>query len=120
VALDASSFTAEDLSFAQRHLCIISGLYGSLRPLDLIQPYRLCMDDKLSVGEAKNLPALWAASELTVHVANILKVSLQIKKITYARVDIFIQSQSTALSPRVIVNVASDEYWGGVAYFYRN
>ena len=41
--LDVDSFTAADFKFAQKHLRILSGLYGLLRPLDLIQPYRLEM-----------------------------------------------------------------------------
>ena len=57
--LDASSLGAEDLEWAQRHVGILSGLYGLLRPLDLIQPYRLEMGTKLSNGRGKNLYAFW-------------------------------------------------------------
>lgn len=57
--LDASSLSAEDLEWAQRHVGILSGLYGLLRPLDLIQPYRLEMGTKLSNGRGKNLYAFW-------------------------------------------------------------
>ena len=46
-ALHAQDFTQEDLEFAQRHVRILSGLYGVLRPMDLIQPYRLEMKTPL-------------------------------------------------------------------------
>lgn len=58
-ALDVRSLDADDLRFAQRHLRILSGLYGLLRPLDLVQPYRLEMGTKLSVGRKKDLYDLW-------------------------------------------------------------
>ena len=57
--LQADSFDAQELSFAQDHLRILSGLYGLLRPLDLMQAYRLEMGTKLAVGPAKNLYAYW-------------------------------------------------------------
>lgn len=55
--LDADSLSGEDLVFAQGHLRILSGLYGVLRPLDLIQPYRLMMGTSLSMG--KGIPDLY-------------------------------------------------------------
>jgi uncharacterized protein len=57
--LDVRSLDADDLRFAQHHLRILSGLYGVLRPLDLMQPYRLEMGTKLGVGRAKDLYAYW-------------------------------------------------------------
>lgn len=57
--LDANSLTKRDLNFAQKHLRILSGLYGLLRPLDLIQPYRLEMGRPLATRGAKNLYAFW-------------------------------------------------------------
>lgn len=59
-ALQANSLQPDDLHFAQKHLRILSGLYGCLRPLDLIEPYRLEMATPLEVGGAKNLTAFWA------------------------------------------------------------
>lgn len=59
LGLDADSFTSKDFSFAQDHLRILSGLYGSLRPLDLIQPYRLEMGSKLKGDYGKDLYAFW-------------------------------------------------------------
>lgn len=52
--LDAKTFTQKNIDFAQEHLRILSGLHGILRPLDLIQPYRLEMGSRLQVTKAKN------------------------------------------------------------------
>lgn len=60
--LDARSMGAEDLAFAQDHLRILSGLYGLLRPLDLIQPYRLEMGAPLENPKGENLYAFWRAT----------------------------------------------------------
>ncbi len=57
--IGAETFTDEDFLFAQEHLRILSGLYGVLRPLDLIQAYRLEMGTKLSVLNKKDLYAFW-------------------------------------------------------------
>ena len=50
-AMHGRTLSAEALQFAQSHLRIISGLYGIVRPLDYIQPYRLCMGTKLAVDD---------------------------------------------------------------------
>jgi len=60
--LDAESLSEEDLQFAQDHLRILSGLYGVLKPLDLMQPYRLEMGTKLSNGRGKNLYEFWGTT----------------------------------------------------------
>jgi cytoplasmic iron level regulating protein YaaA (DUF328/UPF0246 family) len=57
--LAAQTLTAADRQFAQKHLRILSGLYGLLRPLDLIQPYRLEMGRPLKTGETNNLYGFW-------------------------------------------------------------
>jgi cytoplasmic iron level regulating protein YaaA (DUF328/UPF0246 family) len=57
--LDAGSFSQKDFDYAQQHLRILSGLYGVLRPLDLMQAYRLEMGTKLDTGENKNLYQFW-------------------------------------------------------------
>ncbi len=57
--LDAGSLSEADLGWAQNHLRILSGFYGLLRPLDLMQPYRLEMGTKLSNTRGKNLYAFW-------------------------------------------------------------
>jgi hypothetical protein len=61
-ALDAASLGPEDLAFAQVHLRILSGLYGLLRPLDLIQPYRLEMGARLANPRGADLHAFWRAT----------------------------------------------------------
>ncbi len=57
--LQAETFNADDFKFAQKHLRILSGLYGLLRPLDLIQAYRLEMGTALKKGRKKNLYQFW-------------------------------------------------------------
>lgn len=57
--LDAETFSEEDFSFAQQHLRILSGLYGLLKPLDLIQPYRLEMGTRFNNSKGKNLYEFW-------------------------------------------------------------
>jgi len=59
VGLDARSLSEEDLVYAQDHLRILSGLYGVLRPLDLMQPYRLEMGAKFEPPRASNLYDFW-------------------------------------------------------------
>jgi cytoplasmic iron level regulating protein YaaA (DUF328/UPF0246 family) len=57
--LDAYSIPLEKLDLLQERLCILSGLYGVLKPLDLMQAYRLEMGTKLPIGESKNLYDFW-------------------------------------------------------------
>jgi cytoplasmic iron level regulating protein YaaA (DUF328/UPF0246 family) len=60
VGLDAASLNEDTLDYAQHHLRILSGLYGMLKPLDVIEPYRLEMGTDLKVGRRNNLYAFWA------------------------------------------------------------
>jgi len=60
--LQADNFSAAELKFAQKHLRILSGLYGVLRPLDLIQPYRLEMGTKFTNPRGKDLYEFWGHS----------------------------------------------------------
>uniref|UniRef100_UPI00130010EF YaaA family protein n=1 Tax=Mycobacteroides abscessus TaxID=36809 RepID=UPI00130010EF len=57
--LDAESLGEDDFGYAQDHLRMLSGLYGLLRPLDLMQPYRLEMGTKLANARGKDLYAFW-------------------------------------------------------------
>ncbi len=59
IGLDATSLNGADMEFAQAHLRILSGLYGLLRPLDLIQPYRLEMGARFQPPQANNLYEFW-------------------------------------------------------------
>ena len=62
VGLDASSLEDNDIDYAQEHLGILSGMFGLLRPKDLVQPYRLEMGTSLKVKDTKNLYAFWKNS----------------------------------------------------------
>jgi uncharacterized protein len=85
--LDAKSLKPADLAWAQDHLVLLSGLYGALRPLDALQPYRLEMGTALKTKQGKDLYAFWGDT-----VANYLD-----------------QRLAGAKAP-VIVNLASQEY----------
>ena len=89
--LEAESFNDNDLKFAQRHLRILSGLYGLLRPLDVIQPYRLEMGTKLKTSKGQNLYDYWD-TKLTNGLNEALKESKE----------------------GTLVNLASNEYFGAV------
>lgn len=86
--IDVEAYTDEDFSFAQDHVRILSGLYGILRPLDLMQSYRLEMGIKSGFANAKNLYEYWGARATEA-----------------LHEDLNRQSQA------VLVNLASDEYF---------
>ena len=65
--LDTASLLSSDIEFSQQHLLILSGLYGLLRPLDLMQPYRLEMGCRLERPDTKNLYEFWK-STLTARI----------------------------------------------------
>lgn len=73
VGLDVNSLNNFEIDFLQEKLYILSGLYGLLKPLDLIQPYRLEMGTKLKVGSKSNLYQFWS-KELIKHLNSELKV----------------------------------------------
>jgi len=87
--LNAKTFSTEDFEYAQTHLRILSGLYGILRPLDLIQAYRLEVSSKLQNPLGKDLYAFWKES-VTESVLKALKKSGK---------------------PQFILNLASSEYF---------
>jgi cytoplasmic iron level regulating protein YaaA (DUF328/UPF0246 family) len=89
--LDAETFKAAEFKFAQNHLRVLSGLYGLLRPLDLMQPYRLEMGTKLKTDVGKNLYEFWG-SDITEGL------NLQLKKI----------------KSKYLINLASNEYFKSV------
>lgn len=60
--MQVTKYTAKQVAFAQQHVRILSGLYGVLRPLDLMQPYRLEMGTSLPVSSHKNLYQFWGES----------------------------------------------------------
>ena len=60
--MEATSLSASQLDWAQEHVVILSGLYGALRPLDLMQPYRLEMGTRLETPKGKNLYEYWGST----------------------------------------------------------
>jgi hypothetical protein len=89
--LEVEGFSASDFRYAQKHLRILSGLYGVLRPLDLIQPYRLEMGTKFANQRGKDLYQFWDDS-ITVELNKALN----------------------ALKTDAVVNLASKEYFRAV------
>ncbi|OFY95949.1 MAG: hypothetical protein A3K10_04820 [Bacteroidetes bacterium RIFCSPLOWO2_12_FULL_31_6] len=70
--ISVSKYTSEDIEFAQKHLRILSGLYGLLRPLDLIHAYRLEMGVKLNIDHSNDLYEFWH-DKLTQEIRNLMK-----------------------------------------------
>ena len=89
--LKAATLNNDDLKFAQQHLRILSGLYGVLRPLDLIHPYRMEMGRKLANPRGKDLYQYWQD-----------QIRLSVEK------------QLKAQGDDVILNLASNEYFKAV------
>lgn len=86
-AIEADRYTTEQLHHAQQHLFILSGFYGILRPLDLMQPYRLEMGSVFTVGEDHNLYQFWGDQ-----VTEIINQTL------------------TKSKDKILINLASQEY----------
>lgn len=89
--LDAETFSEDDFSYAQNHLRILSGLYGVLKPLDLMQAYRLEMGIRLENPKGKNLYEFWG-SDITDKI----------------------NDQLNAINSDVLLNLASNEYFKSV------
>lgn len=84
-------YTQDDVDFAQEHIRILSGLYGVLRPLDLMQPYRLEMGTRLKNPRGKNLYEFWGSK-----ITELLNTSL---------------AEQTS---KAVINLASNEYFKSV------
>jgi len=91
--LNAPTLSQSDLSWAQENVSILSGLYGLLRPLDRMQPYRLEMGTALATARGKNLYEFW--SDTLVRQLN---------------------RQLAGSTPKVVVNLASQEYFRAVQH----
>ena len=91
VGINADNFSVDDLQYAQNHLRILSGLYGVLRPLDAILPYRLEMGTKYGGKDFKNLYGFWGEK---IHNA--------------------IQTILNEQGDKVLINLASNEYYKSV------
>lgn len=111
--LQAKSLSAPQLQWAQDHVAILSGLYGVLRPLDLMQPYRLEMGTRLETPRGKNLYEFWGAD-----IANYLNERLRGQKhpvvINLASEEYFKSVDLKVLKARVVQCVFQD--WKGGAY----
>jgi len=93
--LQARSLSADDLNWAQSHVAILSGLYGVLRPLDRMQPYRLEMGTRLATDAGANLYQFWGRQ-----IAEHLNTRLR--------------AQDDRSDTPVVVNLASQEYFKAV------
>lgn len=109
--LDAASLSDDDLAFAQDHLRILSGLYGVLRPLDLMQPYRLEMGIKLNNPGGKDLYSFWGNS-LTESLNEEFKGDAEPVLINLASNEYFKSVKPKALNAQVITPVFKDEKAG--------
>jgi len=89
--LDAATLSMDDLDWAQAHLAILSGLYGVLRPLDLMQPYRLEMGTRLATACGKSLYEFWGG-----------------------RIAQYLNTRQVDDVAPVVVNLASEEYFKSV------
>jgi len=89
--LKAENFSASDFEIAQQKLRILSGVYGLLKPLDLIQPYRLEMGTNVSVARKKNLYDFWKAKITT-------KLNQELEQ----------------TDQKLLINLASNEYFSAI------
>ena len=105
--IDAESFSGQDLKFAQKHLRILSGLYGVLKPLDLIQAYRLEMRTSHENKKGKDLYEFWG-SKLTDQINQDLKASKSKYLINLASNEYFKSLKSGAINAEIVVPVFKD------------
>ena len=105
--LIAKTLSTQDLNWAQDHLCILSGLYGVLRPLDLMQPYRLEMGTTLKVGRANNLYQYWG-NRISEHLNERLQGQAQPVLVNLASQEYFKAVNVKALNARVVECVFED------------
>ena len=109
--LDAKTLPPEALTWAQDHVCILSGLYGVLRPLDYMQPYRLEMGTALPNAKGKNLYAFWG-TQIAEHLNTRLKKERDPVIVNLASVEYFKAVDLKALKARVVTCVF-EEFKGG-------
>ena len=105
--INAETFSSQELKFAQRHLRILSGLYGLLRPLDLIQAYRLEMGTKLDNQQGKDLYEFWD-SKLTDQINRDIRASKSKYLINLASNEYFKSLQADDINAEIIVPVFKD------------
>ena len=105
--LDAKTLTPDDLAWAQDHLCILSGLYGVLRPLDYMQPYRLEMGTRLPNPRGKDLYQFWS-KQISDYLSNRLQRDKTPVVINLASQEYFKAVDTKVLKARVIDCVFED------------
>ena len=105
--LQAYSLDQEDIQYAQQHLRILSGLYGVLRPLDLMQPYRLEMGTRLTTERGASLYAFWGKS-ITETLNHAIKQQGDDILVNLASQEYFSAVQSAHLQARIITPVFKD------------
>jgi cytoplasmic iron level regulating protein YaaA (DUF328/UPF0246 family) len=106
--IDADSFSRQELLYSQKVLRILSGLYGVLRPLDIILPYRLEMGTKIAVGSYKNLYEFWKRP-ITENLNRYLKDIGSDFLINLASEEYFKSIDKKILKAKVITPVFKDE-----------
>lgn len=110
--LDVDSYSAQDFTTAQSCLRILSGLHGVLRPLDLIQPYRLEMGTRLKTARGKHLYEFWGSKITQWIQADLVKDDAGVL-INLASQEYFKSIQKKDLSARVITPGFKEERDGG-------
>ncbi len=109
--LEAGSLDADELKYAQDHLRILSGLYGLLRPMDLIQPYRLEMGSRLATRRGKTLYQYWG-DRLSIALSEQAAQTGSDTLLNCASVEYFTAVDPAALRLRVITPVFMEDREG--------
>ncbi|MEO6279697.1 peroxide stress protein YaaA [Roseateles sp.] len=99
--LDAKTLSADDIAWAQGHVRMLSGLYGILRPLDRMQPYRLEMGTRLATSAGNNLYDWWG-DRLALHLNKLAKAEKAPVIVNLASQEYFRAADRKALEPRVV------------------
>ncbi|MGD9773142.1 peroxide stress protein YaaA [Diaphorobacter sp.] len=105
--LQAQTLSGDDLQWAQQHVAILSGLYGVLRPLDLMQPYRLEMGTRLATDAGANLYQFWG-TRIAEHLNQQLAADTSPVVVNLASQEYFKSVDARALKARVIECVFED------------
>ena len=111
IGLDAYSMNESNIHFAQKHLRMLSGLYGLLRPLDLMQPYRLEMGTRLQTGQGENLYQFWNG-QITAAVNKELKSMDSPTLINLASNEYFKSIKAKAIKGEIITPVFKEFHKG--------
>ncbi|RZJ07134.1 MAG: peroxide stress protein YaaA [Rubrivivax sp.] len=99
--LDAKTLSSDDIAWAQQHVRMLSGLYGVLRPLDRMQPYRLEMGTRLATPAGGSLYDWWG-DRLAIHLNKLAKAQMAPVIVNLASEEYFRAVDRKALKPRVI------------------